>query len=237
MGRLVSPSFTVFTGAWGEHFQPYIEGWWDAVLAMDPAPSEVVLVYGDPDWLGVSKSVPEGVPFPVVKIPYTGVRTVANLWNAAVDHAKGDWLLPVPIDDRVTPDAMRELAAADAAGAEIIADAVRFKSTGQVWQGIWLPSLMGYSMTVPTFAPFKRSLRDRIPVLFPSIYYSDWGFYMQCVKANAAVFQGSTVRLVYNDELGVGRESEMSDERKAAADAEAREFALSLGIIDVPEGP
>ena len=84
---------TVFTGAWGEHFKSFIPGWWEAVLAMDPLPDEVVIVYRDPDVLGMSDAVPN-TPFPVKRIPWTGVCTVANLWNCAITVSYTHLTLP-----------------------------------------------------------------------------------------------------------------------------------------------
>lgn len=229
-GHLQDVTVTVFTGAWGEQFKDYIPGWWDAVLAMDPLPNEVVIVYGDPDRIGLRDSVPEGVPFPVKRVPWTVVPTVANLWNCAVNHASSDWVVPCPIDDRLTPHALLDIPVADASGAELLVDAIRFKNTGEVWQGTWAPSLMARGMTLPTMAPFKKSLLDRIPDPFPAIYYSDWGFYMRCAKAGIQTYQSNNIRMVYNDSLGVGRESEMDPERKQRADDEAREYAVKIGL-------
>lgn len=227
-------SVTVFTGAWGAQYRHHIPGWWQAVLALDPAPDEVLLVTAVPDRIGLADSA-ASVPLPVRVVQHHGPHTVARFWNTAAEHAAGDWLVPCPIDDRLLPEALVEIPAAG--GAELFVDAVRFKNTGEVWRGQWLPERIGSGMTLPTFCPFRRSLRHRMPVLFPDIYFSDWGFYMHCAAVGVTAYHASTVRMLYNDDLGVGRESDMGPELQMERQREAFNYAVSLGLAAATAGP
>ncbi|MFZ9703349.1 MAG: hypothetical protein ACO3B7_04040 [Candidatus Limnocylindrus sp.] len=222
---------SIVTAAWGLGWAQFVDGWWDAIERMTRLPDEIVVAYENPDLARASESCRDipGVDLTGIVLEIGGFT---NYWNQAMRAATGDWIVPVCIDDRILPDALTEIPAADEAGAELLVDAIQWKYRGDVWRGYWDAAAIGRVLTLPGAAPFKRSLFDRIGGFREDMYSSDWAFYMDAAALGVETYQASTVRIVFDEGNAHATRSgvQLDAETRREADAQMVMLAESLGL-------
>lgn len=217
---------------WGATFGSFLEGWWDAVEAMTRKPDEIVIGYENPDMAGAYDSIRRlpGVDVIGVVLEEDGFT---ERWNEVMRACTGDWIAPVCVDDRVLPDALAEIDAADEAGAELLVDSIAWKYRGDVWRGHWDPEAIGRVLTLPGAAPFKRSLFERVGGFKPWLYSSDWAFYMDAAVAGAKTYQANTIRIIFDEGNAHATRSgvQMDGATRSMADEQIRAYARSVGLV------
>lgn len=218
---------SVIVASFGPPRNPYsqfVDRWWGAVLAMDPAPAEIVVAHTEPEPLGLLPGR-GAIPTISVKIAEPDISVAVN---AAASVATQPWISGIGVDDRYCQDALADLAAADAAGADILVWRNR-EVGGHVWECFWDPDILQRSNTLAGSSPVRRELWERVGG-FPRIGWTDWGFWLRCAAANAKPFQSSRVGVdfdpgIHHDTFS-GRS--MTSEQQEARNAELFAFAAGL---------
>ena len=220
---------SVPVAVWGEEWGRFAPEWFDAVDAMTRKPDEIVIGLEDPDRAHVHIRDLGNIDMRVVTLEPGGFN---DYWNQVFDACTGDWIAPCCIDDRFLPDALAEIDAADAAGAELMVDGIVWKYRGDSWMGYWDVQALGRVLTLPGAAPFKRSLYDRIGGFRSDIYSSDWAFYLDAAAAGVEVYQASTLRIIFDE--GNAHETRsgvrMSMQQRGEANEQIRRLAEELGL-------
>jgi hypothetical protein len=208
----------------GNPYSQFVRRWWDAVMAMDPPPAEIIVAHTDPEPLGL---LPGPGTIPVVTVQVSE-PDIAVAMNAAASVATQPWISGIGVDDRYCPDALADLAAADAAGADILVWNNR-EIGSHVWECFWNPEILQHSNTLAGSCPVRRDLWDRVGGL-PRIGWSDWGFWLRCAAAGAQAFHSHRVGVDFDPGLDhhtwSGRA--MTREQQASRDAELFAFAAEL---------
>jgi hypothetical protein len=195
----MSVDAAIFTMSLGfsnpDPFARFVPGFYEAIAAMDPAPAEVCIACPFGDSSGVDDPPAD---FPVaVRIVRVTSRNVTDFLRAAVLHSGTKWLVWCGIDDRMTPDALADIASGDAVGADVIACKCR-TSSGEVI-GHWnLDELMrgGLNRMAPN-SPFTRAAYDRAGG-WPDIHFHDWGLWMRMGHAGVRVMHSDRVGMRYD---------------------------------------
>jgi hypothetical protein len=217
---------------WGRDFGAFLPGWWDAVEQMTRKPDEIVIGYENPDMAGAYDSIRR-----IAGVDIIGIVLEADgfteRWNEVMRACSGDWIAPVCVDDRVLPDALTEIQAAEDAGAELLVDGIVWKYRGDTWRGHWDAEAIGRVLTLPGAAPFRRSLFDRIGGFRPEIYSSDWAFYMDAAALGAKTYQASTLRIVFDEGNAHATRSgvQLDGATRSHADEQIRAYARHLGLV------
>ena len=218
---------SVIVASFGEPGNPYsqfVSRWWDAVLAMDPAPAEIVVAHTDPEPLGLLARRSE-IPTVAVTIDEPDITVAVN---AAVSAATQPWISGIGVDDRYCPDALADLAAADAAGADILVWNNR-EVGSHVWECYWNPDHLQNANTLAGSCPVRRELWQRVGG-YPRIGWSDWGFWLRCAAANAKAFHSARVGVDWDPGISHATFSgrSITKEQQQARNAELFAFAAEL---------
>ena len=222
---------SVPVAVWGRAFAEFIPGWWDAVLAMDPMPTQIVIGYENPDMAGLVDSVPDDLPCDVKGIVLED-GGFGDYWNQVFRACDEAWIAPCCIDDRFLPGALARIPDADEAGAELLVDGIVWKYRGGEWRGYWDAAAIGRVLTLPGAAPFKRSLFDRVGGFRADVYSSDWAFYMDAAVAGVRTFQADTLRIVFDEGNAHSTRSgvRLDADTRRAADEQIHALAVELGL-------
>ena len=217
---VIVPSY----GPPGSHYAAFVPRFWQAITAMDPRPAEVVVVHTDPEPLGILASWGGDVRCRAVAVP-AGL-SMARMLNAGVREASQPWALTVGIDDMLTPEALRYLPDAKAAGAEIMLWN-HAEESGAVREGSWQPYRLIRRNTLHGSCPFTRGLWQAVGG-FPDVAWCDWGFWLRCAAYGARAYQTHHVGVVWD--TGVGRPTMTSQANDpAVAAARDREIHELIG--------
>jgi hypothetical protein len=175
-------------------FAAFVPGWWAAIAAMHPRPAEVCIAVAEGDASTVT-DVPIGFPVPVRFVTLAG-RSVTQFLTAAVLASTARWLVWCGLDDRMKPDALRDIADADAAVAELVAARYEAGAGGPI-RGGWNVAEMAFGGVNNTSAasPFRRDLFNRVGG-WPDIHFHDWGLWLRMARAGAVVFDSPRVGMV-----------------------------------------
>jgi hypothetical protein len=210
----------------GNPYSRYVRRWWDAVVALELPPSEVVVVHTDPEPLGVLAAAPPGIRVKAVPMP-AGLDFSAY-WNAGCQAASGPWLTSTGIDDCYTPDAFADLEAADRQGADILCWHHQERG-GHVWKGFWCPRTLRQANTIPGSSPYRRSLWQRVGGA-PAMGWSDWGFWLLAARSEARAYQSDRVGVIWDPghEHPTWSGPALPADVKAARDREIQEMVNTL---------
>lgn len=221
---------TVVVAAWGPVGNPYsafVCRWWAAIERMRPGPAEVVVVHTDPEPLGILAASPAGIA--VRSVPIQPGPPV-DFWNAGVEAASQPWVSTIGVDDCYRPDAIEQLAKADAAGAEIMLWN-HCEIGSHVWNTFWNPAALRQWNTVQGASPFRRELWQRVGG-FPAVGWCDWGFWLRCAKARPTVAHTQRVGVDFDPGIGHATFSgrSLSEADRIARDAEIAAFVEGLQL-------
>lgn len=224
---MTTAPITVIVPAYGPLGSPYaafVARWWQAVAAMDPRPAEVVVVHSAGDPLGAVSAAPEGMP--VVAVEADG-RRVEDFLAAGVAASTQPWCCCVGLDDTLQADAMADLEAAEAAGADVLVWCHHDGET--IRRNRWTGRGLREDNTVHGSSPFRRETFDRVGG-FPAVAWSDWGLWLRFAAAGAVPHHVDRVGVLWDQ--GHGRETftRQADDQAvlAARNAEIAELSRSL---------
>ena len=221
---------SVPVAVWGADWAGFVPDWFSSIEQMTRKPDEIILGVTDPDETRATEYAAKcSVPVRIVTLEPGDFN---DHWNAVFAACPDGWIAPCCIDDRFLPDALAEIDAAEAAGAELLVDGIVWKSHGGKWRGYWDAAAIGRVLTLPGAAPFRKSLYDRIGGFRSDIYSSDWAFYMDAAVAGVKVYEASTLRIVFDDGAQHSTRSglRLDANTRAMADAQIRELAEQLGL-------
>lgn len=219
---------SVIVPAWGpvgNAYSRYVARWWAAVEAMTPGPAEVVVVHSNPEPIGLLALAPPGLSVRSVAICSDRVE---DFVNAGVEAASQPWVSAIGVDDVYRRDALADLAAADAMGADIMVwDQEELGS--HVWRCFWSPTVLQTANTIAGSCPFRRDLWRRVGGQ-PRLGWSDWGFWLRCAAAGAKAWHCHRIGVVFDP----GHDHEtysglrLPSSERLVRDAEIMAFARSL---------
>jgi len=203
---------TVVGFAWGTAYKDEVQGWWDAIQALNPAADDVVVAYHPDDDCGV-----EDLPCRLVQCE---IRTPAAMYHAAIATIKEGWIAGCAMDDRFYPDAFGCMPDNLDKVADVVANTLRFMSNGGV-----NPSAPERFATHPMVnhvmgtSWFTKDIWERTGG-YPDVYWSDWGFWWKCHVHGARWFKPTGVQVLVNDI----RPNRLSSSENIEADIEMRKF-------------
>lgn len=220
---------TLGLACWGEQYGQFLPEWWDAVLKLERKPDEIILAHGVGDKAGLVASIPAGV---VAKVIEVNSLNSSRYWNELINACSSEWLIVCPSDDRLLPEALNDLENADNAGADLIVDAIRYKTSGRVWKGSWDPSAFGSIMTAPQLSICRKNLYERVGGIKENYRWSDWIFHIDVSQTDAVIYFSDIVRMVFDE--GFSHETEsgrlLPPEARSAGDQQVRDYVASLQV-------
>lgn len=187
---------TLFTMSLGfknpDPFARFVPQWYRAIAAMDPLPAAVCVAHPYGDASGVTH-VPDGFPVPVLFVEVVS-RNPTDFLQAAVERAPTAWVSWAGIDDTVLPDAFRDVAAATAAGADVIVG--KYVADGCVY-GDWSPQQLtsGSLNRMAPNSPFTVAAFRRVGG-WPDVHFHDWGLWIKFAHAGVTVFHSDVVGMI-----------------------------------------
>jgi hypothetical protein len=203
---------TVVGFAWGSAYKDEVQGWWDSVQALNPSADDVVVAYHPDDDCGV-KDLP-------CRLVECRTRSADAMINAAVAAVKEGWIAPLSMDDRLCPDAFACLPPNLDKVADVVANTLRFMSSGFV-----NPSAPHLFATAPMrnhvmgTSWFTKDIWERTGG-YPDVYWSDWAFWWKCHVHGARWFKPAGVQVLVNDI----RANRISSDSNIKADLEMHKF-------------
>lgn len=215
----------LMTIAEGKDYAPFVQRWWDSVIAMNPLPDEVIVVIGRDDAAGTRNVITDEalVRLVVLDEPFSN-----NYFTEGVKATTSEWVGFCGVDDMMLPRAYSEVQYATALGAEIMVGSVLLNGE-KLWRGSWNPSVMHQYNPLPAHSPFRKELWERVGG-FPDLHWSDWGFWLKCATQNPSVYQAVEPTAIFD--TGEGRETMsgvgLDTRKRIEADQELRDFAASL---------
>lgn len=216
---------SLFTAAEGEAYAPFIPRWWESVQQMDPPPDEIVISIHPLDKASVRDVVAEDDRVRLVEIdePFSN-----KFFREACAATTSTWVSFSGVDDVMLPYAYADIAEATEVGADIIVGTIAL-SNGSIWRGSWNPYEMRYRNTLPAHSPYRKSLWEKVGG-FPDIRWSDWGFWLKCLREDPVIFVGTRPIAIFD--IGEGRQTmsgvDLAATTRAEADRELLEFLETL---------
>jgi len=208
---------TVVGMVWGTAYKDEIAGWWDSIQALNPAANDVVVAYHPDDDCGA-----QDLPCRLVKCE---TRTPGAMLNAAIATVKEGWIAGCAMDDRFYPNAFTCLPEDDF---DVVANTLRFMSNGGV-----NPSAPERFATHPMVnhvmgtSWFTKEIWERVGG-YPSVYWSDWGFWWKCHVHGARWYKPAGVQVLVNDI----RPNRISSSENIEADLEMHKFIAEYTCPD-----
>jgi hypothetical protein len=207
-----------------QRYAKYAQRWWDAILAMEQRPDEIVATIDDHDSAGLAAIIdPNEIPTKIIVMsePYS-----AEYINTAMGAAEGEWLSFCGIDDTMRPHAYTDIS--EAGSADIVIGTLDL-STGITWGGMWNPEFLMSQNTLPAHSFIRKELWKELNGL-PNIRWSDWGFWLKCAKRGVTTYSSKNVTAWHD--LGLDHETLsgllLPAEVRAAADEELHQFRREL---------
>jgi hypothetical protein len=207
-----------------ERYAQYAQRWWDALLAMEKRPDEIVATIDENDSAGLAAIIdPNEVSAQIIVMPepYS-----VNYINTAIAAAQGEWLSFCGIDDMMRPRAYADIH--EAGDADIIIGTLDL-STGITWGGMWNPEFLMSHNTLPAHSFIRKQLWEELEGL-PDIRWSDWGFWLKCAKRGVKTYPSKNVTAWHD--LGLNHETisglSLPAEVRTAADEELHQFRREL---------
>lgn len=208
---------TVVGFAWGSAYKDEVQGWWDAVQALYPAPDDVVVAFHPEDDCGVKH-------LPCRQVECLE-RNPTAMVNAASATIKEGWIVNCAMDDRLYPNA---LSCIPDEGFEVVAVNIRLMSGGVMHSAP--ERIASHPMANHVMGPsfYTKEIWERTGGL-PDVYWGDWGFWWKCHVHGARWHQPSGVQVLVNDV----RPNRLSSDPNIAADIEMRQFIAEypLGVL------
>jgi hypothetical protein len=205
-------------------YAPFVQRWWNSVLAMDTRPDEIIAVIDEQDSTGVSSIIDtQEIPAQIIRMdePYS-----MNYVNAAFDAATCEWMSFCGLDDKMMPHAYADISAAG--DADIIVGSIEL-SSGGIWHGNWDVDALSRSNTLPAHSLFRKGLWTELGGI-PDIRWSDWGFWLKCAQFGVTTYKSQHVTAWFD--LGADHETmsgfQVSSDVRAAADRELLEFRQTM---------
>lgn len=217
--------FTMSLGfASPDRFASFVPGFYAAIAAMAPAPSEVCVACPPGDASGVD-SPPAGLTVPV-RIVRVDSRNPTDFMRAAVEHSAAKWLVWCGLDDRMTPDALLDIESGDQVDADVVACKCR-TSAGEVL-GQWnLHELTrgGLNRMAPN-SPFTRAAYSRAGG-WPDLHFHDWGLWLRMAKAGVTVLPSDRVGMYYD----LGEQHETRSGKRMPGELRARAMSEIQSLV------
>ncbi len=221
-----TPTVTVFTIAESAAYAHFIPRWWNAILLMNPRPTQIVITHHYEDHAQVITSVPTGYDIPTKFVPLSSEFGV-EYFNAAVMEATSEWVAYCGIDDQMTPHALADLNRAQEIGANV-AVANLLMSNGNKWTGSWNPEALKQFNTLPAHSPYKRSLWEQVGG-YPDVRWSDWGFWLRAAP-HVIPYHSQFITAIFD--IGETHETmsgiNLDDDIRQRADEEIRELIQAM---------
>jgi hypothetical protein len=220
-------TISVVSAIWGDRYGQFLHRWWDSVQALERQPDQVVVITDLRNFELVHSTKPFAYKIPTKVLALHNESTFNEYWDLAFRECEMEWIATCCIDDVFLPEALNDIDRADAEGCELIADGVRFSDQPRIWKGYWNPQEMFSSMTMPGAAPMKKVMYERIGGFPREIYWSDWGFYILCAKADVKVFQSDLIRIIFDEGHRHKTQSgeQLEPSVRAFANEQIRDFA------------
>lgn len=217
-------SVSLVTIAAGSKYAAYVPTWWRAVQAMRPMPDEIVIVVDAEDTANVADVVEgENIHLVHAEEPFG-----YHYFNLGFRAATSEWISYCGIDDQMLPNAYADIPTATQIQADIIVGTI-LMSNGYVWRGSWNPYGLRQNNTLPAHSPFRKALYEKVGG-FPDIRWSDWGFWLKCVREDPVIYLGTQPLAIFD--VGEDREtmsgSSLDANVRQAADAELHAYRESL---------
>lgn len=187
---LIVPAY----GPVGNPYSAHVDKWWAAVMRMDPAPAEVIVAHTDPEPLGLLAKAPPTIPTRGVVVATDA--PMKDCGNVGIAAASSRWASITGVDDEYRPHALADLQAADDAGADILLwHHEDFSDTVQ--RHHWDPISLRTNNTVHGSCAFRVDMWQRVGG-FPAVGWSDWAFWLLCVKAEARVYRSDQIGVLWD---------------------------------------
>jgi len=221
-------TLSIVSLCWGEDYAKFIPRFWQGVESLNRKPDEIVLGVEADDKTGFAESAPEGYN---IKIHVFESDTFQWRWYETLMQATSEWQIGCAVDDELLPGAFDELDLAAEQGAEIYADSIIIRESGERVGGRWDTSNLQQILPCPGGAATTTELFRRIGMK-PEFRWVDWVFYIDAVKAGAKPYISNTTRMIYDD--GRGRQTwssvSMDSNVRQSYSEQVAAYARSLGF-------
>jgi hypothetical protein len=162
---------------WGKYHR-FVEGWWESVQQLDPAPDQVILV---------TDRFRDDIPCEQVVNPPYGTHQEAGWWTAGVNALTTTWRGTLGIDDKLRSDVYVGLPPSETADCWVLGFEERpvhrvfipedftFREVLYVHQD----NMFGHASL------FTADVWERIGSQYPDVGWSDWSVFIQMARVKA----------------------------------------------------
>jgi hypothetical protein len=200
---------TIICVAYGNKYKSFVEGWWESIEKLEIRPTEILIVHDSRDDTGV-KDLP-------VRLVESAERDITSMLNKGFSLADTKWLGVLSLDDRYLPDALNDIEIAKS-NFDIIGVNALSMSTGNFLRSD-LDKLGSGNNHMLGSSFFTSEIYYRVGG-WPSIFWSDWGFWWKCYKADARFCNPPRTHLIIDDVSN----DRISSKKNSRADEEIINF-------------
>jgi hypothetical protein len=179
---------TIICVAYGNKYRSYVEGWWESIKKLEIRPTEILIVHDSRDDTGV-KDLP-------VRLVESAERDITSMLNKGFSLADTKWLGVLSLDDRYLPDALNDIEIAKS-NFDVIGVNALSMSTGNFLRSD-LDKLGSGNNHMLGSSFFTSEIYYRVGG-WPSIFWSDWGFWWKCYKADARFCNPPRTHMIIDD--------------------------------------
>ena len=200
---------------------PYIGETLDSIVASTYRPIEIVVVDDGSKDESLSIVQAYAQTHPEVKVftqPNAGVSAARN---HAIREAKGEWILPVDADDKISPDYIAKAVEAIRENTRVISCRAAFfgDKTGEWKLPKYSPELLARKNMIPISSLFRKADWQRVGGFCEEeIYREDWSFWISIMELGGELVRLDEIGLYYRV-LAKSRRHNAKAQKRAIVDA------------------
>lgn len=195
--------------AFGTKYKRFVDGWWNSIENLEIKPKEIIVVHDPRDDTGVRD-------LPVQLIESTD-RNITKMLNKGFSFANTKWLGVLSLDDRYFKGALNDLDDAKSNFDVVGVNALSMSNGKFLSSNLNFLSSGNNHMLGSSF--FTTEIYYRVGG-WPDIFWSDWGFWWKCYKADAKFCNPPRTHLLIDDVSN----DRISSKSNFEADQEMKKF-------------
>ena len=197
----LKPTISLPLAIWGEGYSEFLPQWFEGVYSLEAEWNEICIITDNKNYTAVAKAIPD---FTKVRIRVRELTDYAHYWNAAIEMCQGKWIGWCNADDKFLPEALNEVAQADAEGANLICDHLVYKHNGQKQSAVWNPDELDHQFSLMGANPMTKSLWESCGGMPEGMRFPDWGMALRMRRTGLVKpFYATTIRIIHD--LGYDR--------------------------------
>ena len=209
---------------------PYIRECLESIVASDYRPLEVIVVDDGSTDTSLAEAKAFAATHAEVKVIHQVNAGVSATRNHAIREAKGEYILPVDADDKISPHYIGKAVAAMTDEVRVVGCRAEFFGARQ---GEWKlprysPELLARKNMIPISSLFRKADWQRVGGFCEEeIYREDWDFWISLMELGGTYVLLDEIGLYYRVQAG-SRRSKAKAQKRVIVDAINRRHAAYL---------